>query len=130
MSGVKAAWKYLRHLCDIRVIYALCGIVLSVIAHELVHVCMHLDDLVSFHLFPDIYTIAAIVASAPVGYDVVVEEGIAYAVSTVILCVTFIDIIAIHDSKSRTTALETVLPSGSDDPLTAHFLERVVLPKV
>lgn len=129
MSGVKSAWSSLRHLGDIRVIYAVCGIILSVVAHELVHICMHLDNLVSFHLFPDLYTIAAVVSSAPVGYNVIAEEGIAYAVSTVILCVTFIDIVAIHDSKSRTTAVETVLPDGSDDPLIAHLLEQVILPK-
>ena len=97
--------KYLsalfRRLTDIRVIYALTGIVLSVVAHELFHILMHFGNITKIEFFPDFYSVLTITSNVPPGYDFVAEEFVAYAITLIILLITCIDVAAIHDSKSR-----------------------------
>jgi len=97
--------KYFRglfkHLIDIRVIYALVGIVLSVVAHELFHILMHFGNITKFEFFPDFFSVLTITSNVPDGYDFVAEEFVAYTITLIILLITCVDVVAIHDSRSR-----------------------------
>lgn len=100
LRTVRGAGKY---LIDIRVLYALTGIILSLLAHELVHVLMHFGDVHTVHILPDVTTIAALYVDTATGYDMNSEELVAYAVSGLIQLITIIDVFAIHDSRDRKT---------------------------
>lgn len=97
--------KYIRIvfkvITGIRFIYAAVGIVLSIVAHELFHVFVHAGNITKVEFFSDFYSIVTITSIVPKGYDFVAEEFIAYSISTVILFVTFIDVMAIHDSRAK-----------------------------
>lgn len=97
--------KYIRiifkAITDVRFLYALVGIVLSIVAHELFHVLVHAGNITKIEFFSDFYSIVTITSIVPRGYDFVAEEFIAYSISTVILFITFIDVVAIHDSRSK-----------------------------
>ena len=118
-----------RVFYDIRVVYALCGILLSIIAHELVHIIIHFGSMQSIHLFPDWYTIAAIESSVNGAYDTLLEEGIAYTMSTLVLGITVIDVFAIHDSRCDKSAHETISLGDIEPSFAAEQLERVVFSK-
>ena len=116
--------RCVRVLLDVRAIYALCGIVCSVVAHELLHVFLHIGDISSVHIFPDWSTVVAIIVNAPTDFDVMQEEAFAYTISTAILFLTMIDVFAIHDSRSETSYRDALLPpesSSSDIDHAAFF---------
>lgn len=93
-----------RYAFDVRVVYILAGIVVSLFAHELVHVLMHFGSINSVHFFPNINTIFAMNVDAVDGYNLNVEEAVAYGVTILIQFVTIIDVFAIHDSRNHKTA--------------------------
>lgn len=105
----KEVFRYLRYVSDIRVLYLLGGVTVSVIAHELVHLLMHLDTVESIHFFPDALTIVSIpVAEHMSAAELMNEEAVAYFVSTIVLFITVMDIFAIHDSRDQRSVDEIV----------------------
>ena len=88
-------------LFDVRVLYALTGLIVSIFAHELVHVLVHFGDINAVHILPDLSTIVALNLDSAQGYDLNSEELVAYAVSGLVQLITIIDVFAIHDSHSR-----------------------------
>jgi hypothetical protein len=95
---VRGAGKYAY---DVRVLYALTGLILSILAHELVHVLMHFGDINAVHFLPNLSTIVAINLDSIQNYDMNTEELVAYAVSGLVQLITIIDVFAIHDSYDR-----------------------------
>ena len=91
----------LKYLTDIRVLYACVGIILSVVAHELFHIMMHFGNITKIEFFPDFFSIVTITSNVPAGYDFVAEEFVAYTITLIILLITCVDVVAIHDSRSR-----------------------------
>lgn len=116
-----------RYVFDIRVLYALTGIIVSIFAHELVHVLMHLGSINSVNFFPNLQTIVAMHVNFVEGYSVNMEEVVAYAVTVLIQFITVIDVLAIHDSRNKKTTEQLLL--GSQDNLSERdrsFLLKLV----
>ena len=93
---------------DVRLVYALAGLVVSLCAHELVHIVIHFGDINAVHFLPDPATIVAISLNSIDSFDINSEELIAYAVSGVIQLITIIDVFAIHDSYDRKSVEQLV----------------------
>lgn len=91
--------RVLKLLFDIRVLYGLGGIIMSIVAHEAFHVLMHLDSVSGITFFPNHHAIATVDVALEEGYNLALEEAIAYSITAVVLFVTVIDIFAIHDSR-------------------------------
>jgi hypothetical protein len=87
-------------LRDVRMWYMLAGITLSIVAHELFHIIMHIGHIESIHIFPNFFTIVEITTNQP-GTTSLYEELIAYSITAVILLITIIDVFAIHDSRAK-----------------------------
>ena len=91
----------LRLSRDVRILYALGGVLLSIVAHECVHALFHFGDISAIYLFPNAAAIVSLDLSSHATYDLTNEEMIAYAVTALIQLVTVIDVFAIHDSYDR-----------------------------
>lgn len=100
---LKVTWNMVKYLIDVRVLYIAGGIIVSICAHELVHVVMHLGDINAIHLFPDSAAIVTMDVTMPRGYNLSAEELVAYAVTALVQLITIIDVFAIHDSYDRKT---------------------------
>ena len=102
---MKRCWETVRsagkYTYDIRVLYALAGLLLSIFAHELVHVLVHFGDINAVHILPNLSTIVALNLDSAQGYDLNSEELVAYAASGLVQLITIVDVFAIHDSHSR-----------------------------
>ena len=102
---MKRFWETVRgarkYVFDVRVLYALTGLILSIFAHELVHVLVHFGDINAVHILPNLSTIVALNLDSAKAYDLNSEELVAYTVSGLIQLITIIDVFAIHDSHSR-----------------------------
>ena len=119
----RAARVAVKYAFDVRVLYALTGILLSICAHELVHVLIHLGGIHSIRFFPNLTTIVAMNVTPIQGLSINQEEAIAYAVTVLVQFVTIIDVLAIHDSRNRKTSEQVLF--GSNDTLSER--ERGVL---
>lgn len=106
---VRAASSY---VFDVRVVYAIVGLLLSICAHELVHVLMHIDSIDTVHLFPDFETVLAMDVGVAAGNSIDTEEVLAYAVTALVQFVVVLDVFAIHDSRNKKTT--TQILSGGD----------------
>lgn len=104
----------LKYTLDIRILYLLAGLILSVVAHEMVHILLHLGGIQSVHFFPDYRTIVAINVNYVDGYSVDKEEVLAYIVTVLVQFVTIIDVLAIHDSRNKKTAGQVLFGSSND----------------
>lgn len=93
-----------RYMFDARVLYMLGGIFMSVVAHELFHVLMHLGDIHSAELFPDAHAIFSMSHNVMSSRQLMAEESVAYVISAVVILITVIDVFAIHDSRSNHSA--------------------------
>ena len=102
---MKRFWETVRdagkYAYDVRVLYALTGLILSIFAHELVHVLVHFGNINAVHILPNLSTIVALNLNSTKSYDLSSEELVAYAVSGLVQLITIIDVFAIHDSHSR-----------------------------
>lgn len=95
--------KNARKVFDIRLLVGLSGLILSVVLHEVFHIAMHFGNITSIHLFPNLSAGVEITSVAPAGYDVMLEEAIAYAISSLTILVTIIVVWKIHDAKDTRT---------------------------
>ncbi|HEX7483540.1 MAG TPA: hypothetical protein VF281_00145 [Candidatus Saccharimonadales bacterium] len=123
---IRSARKY---IFDVRALYALVGLVISLFAHELVHIVIHFGDIDAVHLLPDPATIVAITVGAASDYDMNSEELVAYAVSGLVQLITIIDVFAIHDSYDRKTIEKSVFKnldnlSTSDSKLLLQIISK------
>ena len=102
----------LKYLTDIRFWYALTGVLISIIGHELFHIAAHIGHIQSIELFPNIYTIVEITVDSPSLLTHDAEEAIAYAITILILFITVIDVFAINDSRDKRTVDEILYPKS------------------
>jgi hypothetical protein len=121
LQTVRSAGTY---IIDVRVLYALTGLILSIVAHELVHV----GDITAVHILPNLSTIVALNLDSIQGYDLNSEELVAYTVSGLIQLVTIIDVFAIHDSHSRKPIEKLIFKdddlSESDSKLLLQLISK------
>lgn len=111
-----------RYAFDVRVLYALVGIVVSIGAHELVHVLMNLGSINTIHFFPNPETMVSMDILA--GHSVLSEEIIAYTVTVLIQFVAIIDVFAIHDSRDKKSAGQSLY--GNLDDLSENDSTRLL----
>lgn len=111
--------KYARNISgvvlDLRVIVGLCGIILSIVAHELFHIMMHVGEIESIHLMPDSRTIAEVIFTPTASYDLVVEEAIAYGVTMFTMILTAKLIGDINDARNEDTPLRAIFEKEFND---------------
>lgn len=105
-------------LGDPRVIVGICGIVLSVVMHELFHIIMHLGEIRSIHIFPDTQAIVEILLVPSPYHDLVVEEAIAYIITMTTLILTAILVGDIHDARSTKSVRQTLFTEDFTHILT------------
>lgn len=109
MQRLLGALRFLKKiLLDVRFLYAIGGFIMSIVAHEVFHILMHLDTITGVTFFPNNHAIVTINTSLPSDYNLDLEEGIAYAITALILFITVIDVFAIHDSRDRRTSSQTI----------------------
>lgn len=78
------------------------GLTLSIVLHELFHMFVHRGSITAVHAFPDSTTIAEVVSVSPSqGYDVVPEEFMAYTITMLVMLVTIVLIVRIHDAADQ-----------------------------
>ncbi|HEY0965470.1 MAG TPA: hypothetical protein VGE13_03245 [Candidatus Saccharimonadales bacterium] len=112
MQKLKVILHLLRKiLLDVRALYALGGFIMSIVAHEVFHILMHLDTITGVTFFPNNHAIITINATLSEGYNLDLEEGIAYGITAIIMFITIIDVFAIHDSRDRRTSRQTIFSS-------------------
>lgn len=102
--------SFVRILLDVRALYALGGIIISVALHELFHILMHLGEIKQISLFPDSHAIITITTTLSSRYDLNIEEALAYSITILVLLVTVIDVCAIHDSRDKKNFSQTLFP--------------------
>ncbi len=105
-----------RYAFDTRVLYLLVGITLSILAHELIHVLMHLGAIHSVHFFPDSSTIIALNVDFIAADSLNTEEIIAYTIMVIVQFITIIDVLAVHDSRDGKSAEQLLF--GTDKILS------------
>jgi hypothetical protein len=97
----------------IKLMIGLGGLVTSILFHELVHVAIHWGNIQSISFFSNEHSIVEIVAVAPVGYPVALEELLAYSVSGAVIVATAVYMRAFADKKSTKTFRQSLLPRWS-----------------
>lgn len=102
-------------LLDLRLIVGICGILLSIAAHELFHIIVHWGEINSIHIFPDSQAIVEVVFTPTAEYDLVAEEAIAYTITMVTLLLTAMLIGDIHDAYDEKTVEQTFLDNTCTD---------------
>lgn len=105
---VRRGRSALLFVFDPRLVVACLGLILSVILHELFHICMHWGNVVGIQLFSESGTIAEVIVRVPRGYDLETEEIIAYGITITVMLVTFYIVAKIHDSMD-TRSLSEIL---------------------
>jgi len=106
-------------LFDLRVIVGICGVLLSIAAHELFHIIIHWGEISSIHIFPDTHAIVEVLFTPSANYDLSVEEIFAYLVTMAALMLTTMLIGDITDARSEKTVEQTILANDFD----SHHLE-------
>ena len=123
--------KYARRMSgvvfDLRVIVGLCGIILSVVAHELLHIMMHMGEIESVHLLPDSRTIVEVIFMPTTSYDLVAEEAVAYGVTMFTMILTAKLIGDINDNRDEETPLRVVLEKDFNDCYTPEDADEASL---
>lgn len=103
-----------RTLVDRRVVIGLAGLFLGVMLHELFHIFMHWNDIVSVGLFARPSSIAEVIVLAPHGYDLEGEEIAAYAITLLTVLLTAVIVCKIHDNQDQRSFSQTFLTKNSD----------------
>lgn len=119
-------------LFDSRLWIALLGLFLSIALHELFHILMHWNSIVSVKILPNIYTLVEVNSTSPHHYDTSLEELIAYSITLVVLLVTAMVIVNVNDSKDTRSFSDVLLPKNSDirNLSEAELLELVYKSKL
>lgn len=102
-----------KYLTDIRVWYALAGIIISIAAHEAFHLAAHMGNIEKVTIFPNIFTIVEITETSPGVLTHDAEETIAYTITVLILLLTIIDVFAISDSRDKRTVSQILDSQGT-----------------
>ena len=97
-----------KYFADIRVWYAITGIIISIAAHEAFHILAHMGNIEKISFFPNIFTVVEITTTAPGVLPYEIEEAITYTINIVILLLTIIDIYAISDSRDNRSVKDIV----------------------
>lgn len=113
-------------LFDLRVVIGVCGIILSVVVHELFHIIVHWGEIRSISLFPDSHAIFEVTFSPSTEYDLVIEEALAYTITMVTLVLTALLVGEVHDVRDKKTVKQIILP-GDQAAQTERELDHLAM---
>lgn len=102
-------WILIVVLLDLRVVVGFCGVLLSILSHELYHIVTHWREIQGINIFPDRGTIMEVVFMPSVNYDLALEEAIAYTITMTVLLFTVMLICEIHDMRDSKSVSQTIL---------------------
>jgi hypothetical protein len=109
MNEYKRKHPRSRLSIGVRVAVAITGLILSVVLHELFHVIMHWGHITSVGLFTDSHTIFEVVVNdTPAGYDVNLEELVAYMITGIVILITTIIVWHLNDISDKRTLTQTL----------------------
>lgn len=94
---------------DIRVVVVICGVILSIVMHELFHIIIHWDEILKVGLFPDRQTIFEVLFVPTANDDIVVEEIIAYAITMTTLVITAMLINDINELRDKRSVSQIIM---------------------
>lgn len=106
-----------RAFFNLQILVALGGSILSVVLHELFHVAVHWGHITHIGLFPNSHAIMEVVSITPHGYNVQLEEAIAYAITLATLIATAVLLAKMHDKRDTRPTSHIIAPKHS--PLRA-----------
>lgn len=89
--------KFADKVSTAHVVIILCGVLLSIVGHELAHLVLHFGHIAGIHILPTLGTGMEILVIADRPYDIDAEEFLAYAVSALIIVATSYAITKYHD---------------------------------
>ena len=92
-----------------RAAIAVVGIVLSVVLHELYHIALHWGDIVAIRVFPAPFVVAEVEFIARAGHSMLVEEVIAYVMSTLVIIATIFTLLALPHKKGTAPTVASLL---------------------
>lgn len=95
-------------ILNLKILVALCGILLSVAAHELFHVIVHWGEINTIHILPDSQAIVEVIFTPSTDYDLPIEEALAYTITMVTLILTAMLIGDIHDERNESASWQTI----------------------
>lgn len=104
----KLTGGFLGTLFDTRVVISICGLVLSVIMHEVFHIIMHWHEIASIALFPSPSAIVEITFTPTHTYDLIAEEALAYIITIITLVATAMLVHDINDQRD-TRSVEQII---------------------
>jgi len=102
-----------KKVFDLRILVSLIGLILSVVLHELFHIVMHWGHISSVVLLPGNGSLVEITSVAQLGYDLQLEEFIAYTITVFVMLATIITVWKIHDKKDTRTAHQIIFTGYS-----------------
>lgn len=96
-------------------IFLICliGAILSLMAHELLHIILHWGQITHVDFFPNPLTIIEVGTDLPQGYDIDGEEGIAYMITFIGIIITALVAFKVLDDNDERSPGEILFP---DDP--------------
>lgn len=104
--------KVRPHVISIFLI-CLIGAVLSLMAHEMLHIILHWGQITHVDFFPNPWTIIEVATDLPKGYDIDGEEGIAYMITFIGIIITALVAFKVLDDNDERSPGEILFP---DDP--------------
>ena len=119
----KCGRELARALFDVKVIVTLCGIILSIAAHEAFHIIIHWGEIDSIHIFPDTQAIVEVIFTPSVQYDLAIEEGIAYTITMITLVLTAMLVAEIHDNKDE-RSIQDLLFAGTTSAANETYARK------
>lgn len=106
------AQRLVGAIFNLKVAVGICGVLLSIGAHELFHIMVHFGEIDSVHLFPDTQAIVEILFTPSADYNLPIEETIAYIITMITLILTAMLIGDIHDLREQKTVGQTILDNN------------------
>ena len=106
------AQRLVGAIFNLKVAVGICGVLLSIGAHELFHIMVHFGEIDSIHLFPDTQAIVEILFTPSADYNLPIEETIAYIITMITLILTAMLIGDIHDLREQKTVGQTILDNN------------------
>lgn len=99
----------LRALFDLRVIIGVCGVILSIVMHELFHIIMHCSEITDINLFPNSHAIVEILFASTSEYDLAIEEALAYVITAVTMVLTVMLIHDVNDLRDNRSVEQIIM---------------------
>lgn len=103
---------------DLRIVIGVCGILLSIVMHELFHLILHWGEITTIHLLPNPATVVEILFVPTFSYNLLAEEVCAYGITALTITLTAMLIHDINDQRDHRSVEQIILAKESDTKAT------------